>query len=248
MPDARPKALPPTSGAAHGGDEGAFFSWWRARGPATQGAIPGAYAWAVTVAPVGWGAASSAWAMVATAVGLALVLIAPALDGRAPALARLGLGWGLVAAAAATWTLAPAGLVDRFDAARGIAGMFGWGLFALAVASPTRPPSGVARADSPEPRKPGRRGDMVALVVGLGLAVALQVPGWSIEARDRALFVRLAAIAGGLGLVTTASAVGTAGPEVGSRRRRMKATDILWVAAASLLLGAGVAYQVWHGR
>ena len=61
------------------------------------------------------------------------------------------------------------------------------------------------------------------------------------------------ALAGGLGLVTTASAILARyhAPLADERpaaapRRRLRATDAAWVATACVLVGAGATYELWH--
>ncbi len=240
---------PATHRAEDPGIVAGWLAWWRAQGPATQGVVPGAYAWAVTVAPVGWTAGAPVPAALATAVGLAALFAGPVLERRAPTAGRAGLGWGLVAAAATTWAFAPEASVDAFDAARGISGMFGWALFAFAVASPARQAT-VTQDIALLPRRKAGRLDAVILLVGLGLAIALEIPGWRATPRDRALLVRLVAVAGGLGLVTTASAIVVA---LHTRERRparptkLRLGGVLWLAASCILLGAGVTYRLWGG-
>jgi hypothetical protein len=185
-------------------------------------------------------------AIAATTVGLLLLLSGPLLERRAPAIARVGLGWGLVLCAAATWASAPEASVDAFDAARGISGMLGWALFAFAAASPVGAPIPAKTGKAPPRRRPARA-DLPAILAAVALALALEVPGWHAAPRDRALLLRLTAIAGGLGLVATASAI--VGAEAVRDRRASKALrvrDVAWVAAACMLVGAGVTYELWQ--
>jgi hypothetical protein len=218
---------------------------------ATQGTVPGAYAWAVTVAPAGWTSGASAVAIAFTALGLGSLIAGPLVERRSPLAAQLVVGWGMVLSGVGTWVLAPAAAMDAFDAARGIAGMLGWGLFAFAIASPARTPvPALATTARPSRRAGSRLFDRAVLSSAIGCAVALQVPGWHVAGRERALLVRLVAVAGGLGIMTAAGAV-----VVGHRPRqadgasvrlpRMRPVSVAWVAAGCLLLGAGAAYTLW---
>ena len=86
----------------------------------------------------------------------------------------------------------------------------------------------------------------------MGLAVALELGGWRVIDRDRALLVRMGALAGSLGLVTAAGAIaihrGSAldEPRVSRRRpQRLTARTVFWTALAFGLLCLGVFYHVW---
>lgn len=231
------------------------LAWWSTRGSASQALVPGGYAWAVTIAPVGAARGAGLVAGLATTVGLVALVLGPAIERRAPAASRMLVGWGLVVSAIVTWSFAPDGVVDMFDAARGIAGMFGWALFAFAIASPARQTAALIATPSTLDAEPvrTRHVDRAVLLLAVGLTVALEVPGWRTEQRDRALLLRLVALAGGLGLVTTASAILARyhAPLADERpaaapRRRLRATDAAWVATACVLVGAGATYELWH--
>src|SRR5208283_3196615 len=93
--------------------------------------------------------------------------------------------------------------------------------------------------------------DRAVLAVGIGLAVALEVPGWRIEQRDRALLLRLVALAGGLGVVTAASAIvvgrhASPARDRGPRSRRLQPAGALWFAVACMLIGGGATYELWR--
>jgi predicted cation transporter len=94
--------------------------------------------------------------------------------------------------------------------------------------------------------------DRVVLLVALGFGVLVQVPGWRIEPRDRALLIRLIGLAASLGLVVSASAIlaryhAVTDDDRGRRRRgaRVKGARALWVGAAGLLFGGGIAMHFW---
>jgi hypothetical protein len=229
----------------------AWLAWWRSRGVATQGTVPGAYAWAITVAPAGWSSGASAVAMSVTALGLGSLIAGPLVERKSPLAAQLVVGWGVVLSAVATWVLSPAASLESVDAARGIAGMLGWGLFAFAIASPARAPVSTLATTARASRRAGSRVfDRVVLSSAIACAVALEVPGWRMADRERGLLVRLVAVAGGLGIMTAAGAV-----VVGHRPRqregasvrlpRMRPASVVWVAAGCLLMGAGAAYALW---
>jgi len=114
-------------------------------GAAAQAAIPGLYAWGVTVAPAAWSRGSPWSAQAAAVLGLLSLGAAPFVERWSPSMARVVSVWGLVTTSGLVWVLVPASLAPgRLDPLRGIAGMFGWGLFALATAAPA-----LRRVDAP---------------------------------------------------------------------------------------------------
>jgi hypothetical protein len=238
-------AVPAGAAASSRPPEG-WLAWWRAQGATTQAFVPGVYAWAVTVLPVVWTHGAPLLSMLAAGLGPVCLASGPIVERYRPNAARMTAGWGLVAASLVTWVVAPESSVGAFDAARGIAGMFGWGLFAFALSSPAGPALRAASlALSPAARPSTRRVDTPVLLVGLALAVALELPGWHLQQRERALLVRLIGLAGGLAVVTIASQIAVGGDSRrAGRRARMRALG--WVALALVLLGAGGAYRVWH--
>jgi len=229
-----------------------WLDWWRSRGGATQGVVPGAYAWAVTVAPLGFAHGSSLVAECAAGVALATLALGPLLERRSSDFARLAVGWGFVLSAVATWIAAPDAAVGSFDAVRGVAGMFGWGLFAFVIASPARRSSDAAVTTTPLVARTSRRlPHTPLLVLGVALAAAVQIPGWHAEPRERALLVRLVALAAGLGLISVASAIATGrskAPEDEPPRQMSHLPPglVAWIAASCLLLGAGLAFSMWN--
>jgi hypothetical protein len=214
-----------------------------ARGAPAQAAIAGGYAWAVTVAPTVWERGAPVIAMVAAVVGLAALLASAVGDrlwggrGRAAAL------WAFVLASALAWLSAPAALrPTRLDTTRGLAGMAGWALFALASAGPAlgeRQEPGRVVDDAPlEARNRFARGDVAYPLVGGAVALGLQVAGWGVTSPERALLVRLVALAAGLAIVGTAAEIALArhAPRV---RRSWKAR--MRSVGGPLLLLAGLA-------
>jgi hypothetical protein len=132
--------------------------------------------------------------------------------------------------------------------------MLGWALFAFAVASPPRAggTTQVATARGERVRSAPVWLDRVVLLVALGFGVLVQIPGWRLEPRDRALLIRLIGLAGSLGLVVSASAIlaryhAVSDDDSGRRRRgaRVKGARALWVGAAGLLFGGGIAMHLW---
>jgi hypothetical protein len=143
-------------------------------GTSAQAAIPGLYAWALTVAPAAWSRNGAVLARVAAIVGVAALVTAPLVEGArltpnaAPArernrrflrgwlrglaspsgatLARGWSVWGFVLSSSIVWALAPTALsAAHLDAVRGALGMVGWALFAFASAGPVlRPEPGLA--------------------------------------------------------------------------------------------------------
>ena len=131
-------------------------------GSSAQAAIPGLYAWAITVAPAAWSRGAPLGARIAALVGVLALTTAPlvesaargrqagaAVEGRHSGLkgvvhgwtgatwARAWSVWGFVLSCAVVWALAPAALSSaRFDGVRGVLGVAGWALFAFASAGP----------------------------------------------------------------------------------------------------------------
>lgn len=138
-------------------------------GATAQAAIPGLYAWAVSVLPAATARDASLSVRFFTALGAVALLAAPVIEARArgaaaarpevPArLDRLLFGrsigrsagsvaravsiWGLVVPSAVVWALSPAALAaPKFDASSGALGLVGWALFAFACAGPALQPS-----------------------------------------------------------------------------------------------------------
>jgi hypothetical protein len=138
-------------------------------GASAQAAIPGLYAWGITVAPAAWSRGAPLLAKAASVVGVLALMTAPIIEGvgarirdepqgqTAPARSLAGLGrigtwtgptwarvwsvWGFVLSSSIVWALAPAALsAARLDAVRGALGMVGWALFAFASAGPVLRP------------------------------------------------------------------------------------------------------------
>jgi hypothetical protein len=197
------------------------FAFVSELGPSAQAAIPGVYAWAVTVAPAAWARGAPLLPKVVAVFGLGMLGAAAILERRsgvtrADQLARVCSVWGLVLSAALVWALSPAALSPfRMESARGVAGMIGWALFAFASAGPSlkRDPAEAERATlaaSLKPRAKIPRGDRLYLVGGILGAIAIQLVGWKVTVPERAVLVRLVTLAAGLGILGGATSVGLA--------------------------------------
>ncbi len=200
----------------HGGQPGAVSleiagirSPWRLGriadlGSAAQASIPGLYAWAVTVAPAAWSRGAPFFAKTFAVLGLVTLAAALFLEHRRPdaaARARAVAVWGLSLTSAFTWLLVPAAMTTlRVDVARGLAGMLGWAMFGFACAAPpvrSDEASDARIVEGPplRPRTRLARGDLAIMSVGAGLACVLQTVGWRSGPPERAILVRLVAVA-----------------------------------------------------
>ncbi|HEY1956486.1 MAG TPA: hypothetical protein VGH28_12765 [Polyangiaceae bacterium] len=241
-------------------------------GPTAQPIVAGVYAWAVTVAPVGfekhgprglhdWPAVSFATlALLALASGAAVEIVSRRAPGVLPGSRETWRTLALLAfvgASLVTWicdtdALSPA----RMSAARGIAGMLGWGLFAFAFAAPVVEPVGAGVAGArvvAGARARGRveRGDAVFVAIACAAVLALQLVGWNVQAPERAILVRLTTlfagivILGGVGLFLS-SRHGALKERPARARVRAARTPLPlgWVIALLLLLVAGLMYAL----
>jgi hypothetical protein len=221
-------------------------------GPAMQAAVPGLYAWAVTVAPAAFGHGAKPWSLVGAFGGLAALAAGFVLERRGPAPGE-GAGprprsavhpvvpWAFVLASALAWAGAPDALsTTRLGSIRGIAGAIGWALFALACAAPPVVSSDggpFARTESgPKARHHLARGD--AIYVGLAAVVAfgLELVGWDVVVPERAVLLRLVTLGAGIGVVSAASAVALAR----HGKRRASRPRVAWPLALALLLIFGI--------
>jgi len=240
-------------------------------GPTAQPIVAGIYAWAVTVAPVGyekhgprglhdWPAASFATlSILALAAGAAAEAAFRRAPDRLPGSRETWRTATLLAFAGAsliTWICDTDGLSPvRLSAARGIAGMLGWGLFAFAFAAPV-----VEQAPSPDvaparvvagARARGRveRGDAVFVAIACAAVLALQLVGWNVQAPERAILVRLTTLFAGIvvlgGVGTYLSSRHGAVRELPQRARGRVPRPPLplgWVVALLLLVAGGLMY------
>lgn len=215
-------------------------------GAATQVLVPGLYAWAITVAPAGFGHGAPWYgglfailALLALPGGLAV----ERLQGRTEAV-HPAVVWVFALASGATWASNIDALTPtRLGLARGLAGTIGWGLFALACAAPPVVPVGDARVETGfKSRGTLARGDAIFVGAGALLALALQGIGWEVGVPERAILVRLVTLACGIAIVSVASAValarhGRRGAVAGRLRFR-------WLVLLAVLLTAGVLWRL----
>ena len=200
-------------------------------GASAQAAIPGLYAWAITVAPAAWSRGGPLLAKIASIVGVIALTTAPLVEGAAfratppspsaepprglaavktwtgATWARIWSVWGFVLSSAIVWALVPGALSSaRVDAIRGALGMVGWALFAFASAGPSLRPNPdstgrVVAGPTLKPRSDLPRGDGVYVLAGCVLAVAMQVVGWGIAVPERAVLVRLVTVVCGVAVL-----------------------------------------------
>ncbi len=216
------------------------FDRWSARAAPAQAAVAGVYAWLVTVAPSAWAHGSPLVAKIAAGAGVVALIVGTAAESRWGTRARFGSLWAFVLSSALTWSVSPSQFAPaRIDALGGLSGMLGWGLFALASAGPALGgPRGSERVidDRPlEPRKRLAHGDAAYILGGLFLAIVLQGVGWHETTPERALLVRLVALA--LGLAVIGAAAEMAFARQAPRTRRPWKLRLRGAAAALTLLG-----------
>jgi hypothetical protein len=227
---------------------GEIFQRLSAMGAAAQASVPGLYAWGVTVAPVAWSRGASVVSKIAAVAALTALAVGVATERRWGLRARIPALWAFVLCCALAWSAAPGALAPlRIDAPRGAAGMLGWALFALASAAPAlqaRRADGHVLLDEPElaPRRGLRRGDALYLAGSAVAAILLQLSGWRVTSPERALLVRLVALAAGLALIGAAVDVALArhAPRVtrSSQRRLRRGLATFVVLAVLGLTGA----------
>lgn len=192
-------------------------------GSVAQASVPGAYAWAATVAPAAWSRGGGAVAKLTAGLALLALGAGWASERRWGERARVACLWGFVLSSAITWSLAPTALAPlRIDALRGLAGMLGWALFALALAAPSlegqRGSTSVVPAEPLVARRRLARGDAPYVVAAAVVAASMQVVGWRVAGAERALLVRLVALAAGLAVIDAAATIGLARHARRSRR------------------------------
>jgi hypothetical protein len=222
-------------------------------GASAQAAIPGIYAWSITVAPAAWSRGAPILAKAAAIVGVLALVTAPMVEGldekkgkddtppkeppRGPRWARAWSIWGFVLSSAVVWALAPAALSSaRLDGVRGALGMVGWALFAFSSAGPalqmdpTLTPRIIA-STSLKPRSEIPRGDKVYIAVGVMLALSMQAVGWDVALPERAVLVRLVTVVCGIAVVggTTSIALARHTARVRPNRRLRLRRALPWL-------------------
>jgi hypothetical protein len=200
-------------------------------------------AWAVTLAPVGFGRGAPLLAGALAAAALVAGLGGPVLARTRP---RAGRHVGIsvfVGLAAATWLVGSQAIQPgRLDPIRGAFGAVAWGVFALSwsdrwgshpAEAPNDPeaPLLLARSELPV---------MATSLAGLGMVFGLVylVLAWQVRDPDRGLVAQAVALLCAVGVVTAASVVATArGKARSAGARRLTPTA---VRALLLLVGAAV--------
>ena len=229
-------------------------------GSVAQAIVPGFYAWLATVAPTAWARGAPLVAKVAALVGLVLLGASAFAEARSPKWARATSVWGLTLTSCLVWIAAPGGILNpggnapallaptRLDTARAISGMVGWALFAYASAAPavvkTPPPTIPSTRDTVtgdlKPRAAVPRGDILFVVGGTALALGLQLVGWRAVSPERALLIRLVALAGGVALIGAATDIALARHKARSfvpPKYRVRASLPWLIALAFLAMG-----------
>jgi hypothetical protein len=164
--------------------------------------------------------------------------------------------WGLSLSSAMTWLVEPSAMsLLKIDAARGFAGMLGWGLFAFACAAPPvrRDEANEARVVEGPPLRPRTRlarGDVAIISLGAAIACVLQVVGWRSGPAERAILVRLVALACGLAVLGAATGVALArhARRIPPPRRERIRRVIPWLSVLSVLVVTRIAFLVFTGK
>jgi hypothetical protein len=235
-------------------------------GASAQAAIPGLYAWSITVAPAAWSRGSSWVAKGASLIGVLALVTAPVIEATTrlataneekkglsswtgPTWARIWSVWGLVLSSAIVWALAPAALSSaRLDGVRGSLGIVGWALFAFASAGPVLqhdPASSgrSVRSTSLKPRSEVPRGDGVYVAVGVVAALSMQAVGWGVAAPERAVLVRLVTVVCGVAVIggTTSIALARHVKRVPASRRVRLRRALPWFVVLAVIVTSGMA-------
>ncbi len=219
-----------------------------------QSAVPGVYAWALTVAPAGFARGASSAAEVAVGIAflaLLLPILAPASKRASASIVAL---WLFVVASVVAWAISHAHLTPaKLDPTRAVLGALGWLLFALAQAAPplSRAPgtTSVPIGDGPS-SSPRRIFDAVALGIAALGSFALFAIGWRVEVAERAVLVRLVLAASAIGLVATATELCL----IHRERRRPRSTQTRlrratpFLVLLAVLLVSGVAIRATFAR
>jgi hypothetical protein len=169
--------------------------------------IPGAYAWAVTVAPLAWGRGSgSDLARIAGGAAFLCLGLGAVLEPRFGQRARYASLWGFFIACGGVWASVPALLSpSHLDAPRQVAGTLGWGLFAFASAAPPLPRAASSAVATVDPtlhaHRLSPRGEWLYAAAGTIIALSMQLVGLQVVSPERALLVRFVTLAAGLATI-----------------------------------------------
>lgn len=247
-----------------------FFERVASIGSSAQAAIPGLYAWAITVAPAAWTHGGSVFAKAASMIGVIALVTAPLVEGAAqkgatpseppkgirtwtgPTWARIWSVWGFVLSSAIVWALVPSALSSaRFDGIRGALGTIGWALFAFASAGPSLSPDPAAAGRvvagaTLKPRSELPRGDAIYVMAGVVIALGMQAVGWGIVVPERAVLTRLVTIAAGVAVVgaTTSIALARHSQRVRASGKIRFKRMLPWALMLGLMLAGGAALVV----
>ena len=237
-------------------------------GPTSQTIVAGIYAWAVTVAPVGFGKHgphnTQNWVgtVFATLAFLALVrgVVTDVLVRGKPGSEKLLESsrtltlFSFATLSLVTWIVDTDALSPvRLSAARGVAGMLGWALFAYACSAPVVEPVAEPARVEAGMRARGRveRGDAIFVGVAAALALGLQLVGWNVPTPERGLLVRIVTLGagilvlGGVGTFVAGRHGAKTDPNPRVRQRSSRAPLPLgWVVALVLLLTGGIFYAL----
>ncbi len=189
-------------------------------------------AWAITVAPVGFGRGASIAAGLVAILALGAGLGGAILLPKRPPLARhVGIS-AFLGLATLTWLANSAAIHPlRLDPVRGAFGAVAWGVFALAWSERWGPRARVAPADPDAPSLQARSALAPAAqpIAALGVLASLVYLVFAFRVRDpdRALVAQALALACSVAVVTAASTVATArGKTRSSGGRRLTAPVI----------------------
>jgi hypothetical protein len=218
-------------------------------GSTAQAAVPGLYAWFVTVVPCAWSRGGHLPGKMASLVALASLAVAVYLEPQRPKIARAVSVWGLTGGSIAVWMLSSTQLAPQhFATARALSGMLGWGLFAYASAAPALGPraGGVVEAGMLKPRSSVLRGDAYYLAGGVVVALLLQTIGWRVLSPERGLLIRIATLAAGISVIGASVSLSLARRLTASKTPRKNPMKELlsWAVAIAMLLLIGVVYAL----
>lgn len=261
------EGAPPPSRSARGLARHSFLARLSALGATAQAAIPGLYAWSITVAPAAWSRGAPASAKLVGVLGALALITAPLVEGRGrvatppkgvaslrawtgPTWARVLSVWGFVLSSSTVWAIAPGALASvRMDGVRGVLGVIGWALFAFASAGPSlradpESSSRIVAGSSLKPRSDLPRGDGAYVAAGVLLALAMQAVGWGILSPERAVLVRLVTVVCGVAVLgaTTSIALARHGARVRPSRRARLGGALPWIALLVILGSSGLAF------
>ncbi len=172
-------------------------------------------AWAITVAPVGFGRGAPILAGLLAVLALGAGLGGALLLARRPQLARhLGIS-AFLGLATLTWLANPGAVHPlRLDPVRGAFGAVAWGVFALAWSERWGPRARIVPADPDAPSLQARSALAPAAqpIAALGVLASLGylVSAFRVRDPDRALVAQALALACSVAVVTAASTVATA--------------------------------------